>query len=50
MVPKEGAKDSLDIIFRPGQELNGQMPKVLVKGWEKAEGGNQYDGANAPWR
>jgi hypothetical protein len=49
LTAEEGAKASLDIIFRPGQELNGQFPKVLVKGWEKAEGNNQYDGSNSAW-
>lgn len=48
LTAEEGAKASLDLIFRPGQEFNGQFPKVLVKGWEKAEGNNQYDGSNAP--
>ncbi|KAL8780239.1 MAG: hypothetical protein Q9213_006561 [Squamulea squamosa] len=49
LTAEEGAKASLDLIFRPGQELNGQFPKVLVKGWEKAEGNNQYDGSIPPW-
>ncbi|KAM4065218.1 short chain dehydrogenase [Hirsutella rhossiliensis] len=49
LTPEQGAKASLDIIFTPGQKYNGQMPKVLVKGWEKAEGINKYDGAIAPW-
>ncbi|KAL8746434.1 MAG: hypothetical protein Q9190_001531 [Brigantiaea leucoxantha] len=49
LTANEGARASLDMIFRPGQELNGQYPKVLVKGWEKAEGNNQYDGTNSPW-
>ena len=49
LTPEEGAKASLDIIFRPGQGLNGQFPNVLVKGWEKAAGNNQYDGTNSPW-
>lgn len=49
LTAEEGAKASLDMILRPGQELNGQFPKVLVKGWEKAEGNNQYDGSNSPW-
>ncbi|KAE8350307.1 short-chain dehydrogenase-like protein [Aspergillus coremiiformis] len=40
----EGAKASLDIIFRPGQELNGQLPKVFVKGWQKSKGKYQYVG------
>ncbi|KAI1773029.1 NAD(P)-binding protein [Hypoxylon cercidicola] len=45
----EGAEASLDIILKPGQEYNGKMPKVLVKGWEKAKGNNQYDGTIVPW-
>ncbi|KAL8672820.1 MAG: hypothetical protein Q9168_002731 [Polycauliona sp. 1 TL-2023] len=49
LTAEEGAKASLGMIFRPGQELNGQFPKCLVKGWEKAEGNNQYDGTNSPW-
>ncbi|KAJ2976592.1 hypothetical protein NQ176_g4864 [Zarea fungicola] len=49
LTPAEGAKASLDIIFTPGQVYNGQMPKVLVKGWENNPGMNQYDGTNAPW-
>ncbi|KAL9111593.1 MAG: hypothetical protein Q9227_004081 [Pyrenula ochraceoflavens] len=49
LTPEQGAKASIDIIFKEGQELNGQMPKVFVKGWEKAEGSNVYDGTNAPW-
>lgn len=49
LTPEQGAKASLDIIFKPGQQLNGQFPNVLVKGWEKAEGNNQYDGTNSPW-
>ncbi|KAL8989987.1 MAG: hypothetical protein Q9169_008235, partial [Polycauliona sp. 2 TL-2023] len=43
LTPEEGAKASLDMIFRPGQGLNGQFPTVLVKGWEKAGGNHQYD-------
>lgn len=49
LTAEEGAKASLDMIFKPGQELNGQFPKILVKGWEKAEGNNQYDGSNSAW-
>lgn len=49
LTPEEAAKASLDIIFRPGQELNGQFPKVFVQGWEKAKGNNQYDGSNSAW-
>lgn len=49
LTPEEGAKASLDIIFKPGQEYNGKLPKVFVKGWENAKGPNVYDGTNAPW-
>lgn len=49
LTAEQGAKASLDIIFTPGQKYNGLMPKVLVKGWEKNAGNNQYDGAIAPW-
>ena len=49
LTPEEAAKASLDIIFRPGQELNGRFPKVFVQGWEKAEGNNRYDGSNSAW-
>ncbi|KAJ4305638.1 hypothetical protein N0V90_001169 [Kalmusia sp. IMI 367209] len=49
LTPEQGAKASLDIIFKKGQELNGQFPKVFVKGWEDAKGPNVYDGSNAPW-
>jgi len=49
LTPEEGAKASLDIIFKKGQEVNGKMPKVFVKGWENAKGPNVYDGTNAPW-
>ncbi|KAL8645078.1 MAG: hypothetical protein Q9226_007464 [Calogaya cf. arnoldii] len=47
LTAEQGAKASLDMIFKPGQELNGQYPRVHVKGWENAER-NQYDGKNAP--
>ena len=49
LTPEEGAKASLDIIFKPGQQFNGQYPKIHVKGWENAPGNNQYDGSNIPW-
>ncbi|OBT87417.1 hypothetical protein VE02_04681 [Pseudogymnoascus sp. 03VT05] len=49
LTTEQGAKASLDIIFTPGQKYNGLMPKVLVKGWEKNAGNNQYDGAIASW-
>lgn len=34
LAPEEGAKASLDIIFKDGQEYNGKLQKVFVKGWE----------------
>ncbi|PYH81855.1 NAD(P)-binding protein [Aspergillus uvarum CBS 121591] len=34
LTPEQGAKASLDILFRPNAEINGQFPKVLVPGWE----------------
>ncbi|KAL8858573.1 MAG: hypothetical protein Q9178_004867 [Gyalolechia marmorata] len=48
LTAEQGAKASLHMIFKPGQGLNGQFPRVHVKGWENAER-NQYDGKNAPW-
>lgn len=49
LTTEQGANASMEIINRPGQDLNGQYPKIFVKGWEKAEGNNQYDGSNVPW-
>ena len=49
LTPDQGAKASLEIIFKPGQELNGQFPKIRIEGWEKAKGSNQYDGSIDPW-
>ncbi|EFX02869.1 short chain dehydrogenase reductase [Grosmannia clavigera kw1407] len=50
LTPEQGAKASIDIIFNKTQaEINGQLPKVFVKGWEKPGGRNVYDGTNAPW-
>lgn len=49
LTPEQGAKASLDIIYRPNEETNGKMPKVFVKGWENAQGPNVYDGTDAPW-
>ncbi|KAI0115437.1 short chain dehydrogenase reductase [Nemania sp. FL0031] len=47
LTPEEGAKASVDIIFKPNSETNGNMPKVLVKGWETKS--HCYDGTNVPW-
>nr|POE64987.1 hypothetical protein CFP56_34654 [Quercus suber] len=42
--PGEGARASLEIIFQPNVQTNGQLLKVFVKGWENAQGINVYDG------
>jgi hypothetical protein len=47
LTAKEGARACLDIILNRGQEMNGQFPKIYVKGLE--ETGHKYDGKNAPW-
>ncbi|RAH86237.1 short chain dehydrogenase reductase [Aspergillus japonicus CBS 114.51] len=49
LTPEQGAKASLNILFRPNGEINGQFPKVLVPGWEHATGRNIYDGTMVPW-
>ncbi|PYI25300.1 NAD(P)-binding protein [Aspergillus indologenus CBS 114.80] len=49
LTPEQGAKASLNILFRPNGEINGQFPKVLVPGWEHATGRNVYDGTMVPW-
>lgn len=49
LTPEQGAKASLDIIYKPNEQTNGKMPKVFVKGWEDAKGPNVYDGTDVPW-
>lgn len=49
LTPEQGAKASLDILFKPNEETNGTMPKVLIPGWENFTSGNVYDGKDAPW-
>lgn len=39
----------LDIIFRATTADNGKFFNIHIPGWEKAEGLNQYDGAEVPW-
>jgi hypothetical protein len=46
---EEGAKATLDRIMNAGKEENGKFLNIRVKGWEKKEGLNQYDGGNPPW-
>jgi hypothetical protein len=47
--PEQGAKASLDIIYRPDAEKNGKLLKVFVDGCQNAEGPTRYDGESAPW-
>lgn len=51
LTPEQGAKASLDIIFKEGQGYNGTMPKVFVEGFEHPREGssNVYDGTIAQW-
>lgn len=49
LAPEEGAKASLDITFKDGQEYNGKLQKVFVKGWEEAKDTNVYDSTDAPY-
>jgi hypothetical protein len=44
-----GAKATLDKIIGATAKDNGGFLNILVKGWEKTEGPNQYDGVNPPW-
>lgn len=45
----EGAKASVERIMAAEKEDNGKFVNIHVKGWEKNEGLNQYDGLNPPW-
>lgn len=45
----QSATAVLDIVFRAGKEDNGKFFNIRVPGWEKAQGLNQYDGAQPPW-
>jgi hypothetical protein len=38
-----------DLVLAATPEMNGKFYNVHVAGWEHAEGGNQYDGAEVPW-
>ncbi|KAF6807937.1 short chain oxidoreductase [Colletotrichum sojae] len=48
LTPDEGAKASLDVIYKPNEETNGQMPKVFFKGWEDAKGPNVEETSASP--
>ncbi|KAK1143606.1 hypothetical protein N8T08_006216 [Aspergillus melleus] len=45
----QSANGILEILFRVTKEDNGKFFNIRVDGWEKAEGLNRYDGAEAPW-
>ncbi|OJJ96363.1 hypothetical protein ASPACDRAFT_1891234 [Aspergillus aculeatus ATCC 16872] len=49
LTPEQGVKASLNILFRPNGEINGQFPKVFIPGWKNATGRNVYDGTIVPW-
>ncbi|KAM3502499.1 hypothetical protein MY11210_009045 [Beauveria gryllotalpidicola] len=38
-----------DVILSATTESNGKFCNIHVPGWEKADGPNQYDGAEIPW-
>lgn len=44
-----GAKAVLETVHKNEKESNGKFINILVAGWEKNEGLNQYDGAIPPW-
>lgn len=44
-----GAAATLDKIMGATKEQNGYFMNIHVKGYEKREDPNQYDGANPPW-
>lgn len=46
---EESANAVLDVVREKGPESNGKFFNIRVKGWEEAEGLNQYDGAEVPW-
>ncbi|BDD63493.1 hypothetical protein MAP00_008376 [Monascus purpureus] len=45
----QSSKAVLDIISHATTAENGKFFNILVPGWEKAEGLNQYDGQQPPW-
>lgn len=44
-----GAKAALEKILGAKKEDSGKLLNILVKGWENADGPNQYDGKVLPW-
>ncbi|CAG8928618.1 unnamed protein product [Penicillium salamii] len=45
----QSANAVLDVVFRADKQANGKFFNIRVDGWEKAEGLNQYDGAEPSW-
>lgn len=45
----QSATGVLEVISKVTNAETGKFFNVRVPGWEKAEGLNQYDGAEAPW-
>ncbi|OJJ70131.1 hypothetical protein ASPBRDRAFT_156701 [Aspergillus brasiliensis CBS 101740] len=46
---EQSVQGLLDIILPATPADNGKFFNIRVPGWEKAEGLNQYDGAEVPW-
>ncbi|RDK45618.1 NAD(P)-binding protein [Aspergillus phoenicis ATCC 13157] len=46
---EQSVQGLLDIIVPATHADNGKFFNIRVPGWEKAEGLNQYDGAEVPW-
>ncbi|KAF3482005.1 short chain oxidoreductase [Arthroderma uncinatum] len=49
LTPSQSATAVLDIVSNISKTDNGKFFNILVSGWEKAAGPNQYDGAQVPW-
>ncbi|KAL1615941.1 hypothetical protein SLS56_011636 [Neofusicoccum ribis] len=49
LMPEEGAKATLDIVFRVTTTDNGKFYNVHVPGWENVPGPNKYRGEIIPW-
>ncbi|KAK2827854.1 hypothetical protein FQN49_007278 [Arthroderma sp. PD_2] len=49
LTPSQSAAALLDIVSNVSKEDNGKFFNILVSGWEKAAGPNQYDGAQPVW-
>ena len=49
LTAEQGAKASLEIVFKPNGETNGTFAVISIPGWETFTSGNIYDGKDAPW-